>query len=75
MKNIRRNMVIAQSLAEQIGYEKIWDIDVSEYSVRILTYAGYGVADIVLSLGFQQVDETHYQKGDQNIGISKFFNK
>jgi len=70
MKGLKENLEKANELVEKIGVENIWEVDVSEYSIRILAYKDLGVEEKALALGFEQEDSTHYVKDNQTIVIA-----
>lgn len=47
MENIEANLKRANLLAEKIGYEKIWNIEVTEFGVHIRAYKCMGVYKIL----------------------------
>lgn len=59
MENIKANLMRANLLAEKIGYDKIWAIQVTEFRVEILAYANKGVEDILTGLKFE-IFEDYY---------------
>lgn len=47
MENIEANLKRANLLAEKIGFEKIWNIEVTEFGVHIQAYKLMGVYKIL----------------------------
>ena len=70
MRSLPLNLEKAKGLVEIIGVENIWEVDVSEYSVRILAYEGSGVEQKALKLGFKNEDATHFVRENQTITIA-----
>ena len=70
MKGLKENLEKANELVEKIGVENIWEVDVSEYSIRILAYKNLGVEEKALALGFEAGDATHFKRDNQMVIIS-----
>ena len=70
MKNLKVNLEKANELVTVIGAENIWEVDVSEYYVRILAYKDSGVEEKALALGFEAEDATHFKRVNQTIVIA-----
>ena len=73
MKDIESNLKRANLLAEKIGYDKIWNIEVTRYEIAIMAYANSGVESIVESIGFAKRDDTHYTMHNQIVVISTIY--
>ena len=71
MKGLKENLEKANELVEKIGVENIWDVDVSEYSIRILAYKDLGVEEKALALGFEAEDATYFKRVNQIVVISR----
>ena len=70
MKDLKGNLEKANELVTVIGAEEIWNVDVSEYTIRILAYKDLGVEEKALALGFEAEDATHFKRDNQTIVIA-----
>lgn len=55
MENIEANLKRANLLAEKIGFEKIWNIEVTEFGVHIQAYRNVGVGAILINMKFKTI--------------------
>lgn len=58
MEKIEANLKRANLLAEKIGFEKIWNIEVTEFGVHIQAYRNMGVEAILRNLKFKTIWES-----------------